>query len=89
MSKPRPGLSGLGASAARAADWPRQADAWDRLRRALALSAASGEPAGRSPSHGASHTGPHGPSQHVALGLGAADPLGRLARARGDHRMPP
>ena len=80
---------GLGASTARAADWPRQSDAWDRPRRALALSAASGEPAGRSLRHVASHIGPHGPSQHVALGLGAADPLGRLARARGDHRMLP
>ena len=42
---------GLGArAAAQAADWPRLAGAWDSLRRALALKAASGAPASRRPS---------------------------------------
>ena len=36
------------ASTAHAADWPRLADALGSLRRAVALEAASGEPAGRS-----------------------------------------
>ena len=37
----------LPASAAQAADWPRLAEAPGSLRRALALTEASGEPAGR------------------------------------------
>ena len=36
------------ASAAEAADWPRRTEAWSSQRHALALTGASGEPAGRS-----------------------------------------
>eukprot|EP00964_Phaeocystis_antarctica_P034494 scaffold19634_cov18-Phaeocystis_antarctica.AAC.1 len=47
-SKPRPIWP---ASTAQAADRPKLARAWGSPRRDLALKAASGEPAGRSPSH--------------------------------------
>ena len=63
MSKPRPVWP------ASAADWPRLADAWGSLWRALALKAAAGEPANRRLSRLAFDTG----GSHLLLRTGLAD----------------
>ena len=78
------------ASAALLADWPRRAEAWDGLRRALALNAASGAPAGRSLSQVVSDIGARGDGAHgrrQCQWADGRDPGPPLRRVQGRRRV--
>ena len=72
------------------ADWTRWAEAWDGLRRALALNAASEAPAGRSLSQAISNIGARGDGAHgrrQCQWADGRDPGPPLRRVQGRRRV--